>query len=1025
VDGIEFRLLGPLELVIAGESVAVGPIKRRVVLAALLADIGTPVTLETLSSRVWDRTPPAARNILYAHISRIRSLLDASGTSVQLARQSGGYVLQADRGAIDVLQFTDLLTASHRPDIDDETRVDLLQEALGLWRATPLADLDGAWVTRTRREWEQQRITAATEWAQAAIRLGRLSMVTTGLNSLLTQYPMVEPLVRELMRALHAAGRSAEALELFARTRKTLVDELGVEPGTELRELHLAILRSTADQLAPGVHLVRPYIAPAQLPAYVPDFVGRAPQLAWLDELLASGQARTLVISGMAGVGKTSLAVHWAQRVREHFPDGQLYVNLRGYTSHAPVRSEEALAQFLRALGVPARDVPRNPEEAAGLFRSLLTDKRVLVLLDNAATAEQVRPLLPASPGCLVLVTSRNRLRGLVAREGALALSLGVLSPAEARALLAGVVGGAGADRASKALDELAAACGHLPLALRVAAASLSDWPEQRLPGYISSLTAGDRLATLLIDGDHQSAIRGAFDMSFQALPAEARQLFCLAGSMPLAELTAEAAAALTDATAARTVQMLDQLTTTHMMQERSPGRYAFHDLLRLYARKQAELETAEEVRRAAWHRLCGRYLATVDRAAQLLYPQLPRLPLPAGSTGLPLLLLTDHRGAVSWLDSERDNLVAITREAAEHGPHRSAWLIAGALCGCLRLRRPMRDWFAIATAGLRAAVADDDPAGQASAHQSLAHACRGASQLAEGVDHLFEARTLAEAGDWPEGHTAIVGDLGLLYADLGRMDQAEDHHARALAASRQAGNAAGRAVNLHHLGDVYRQTGDLGRAARQLTAAVALFEEIGSPSGQAGALTSLGGVNRELGRLDLARDELVRALTLHRELGDHCGEAITLVELSGVHEAADELDEATTTAIAAADLAEGVADRRLVAATRVALASAEARFGWSRQAIAHYEQARTIATAGGAPYQAAMALLGLARTHRTIIEPEPAARHATDGLEIARRAGYRRLERAARDLLAKLMPSPRSAPALAARNGAHLVHPH
>jgi tetratricopeptide (TPR) repeat protein len=238
-------------------------------------------------------------------------------------------------------------------------------------------------------------------------------------------------------------------------------------------------------------------------------------------------------------------------------------------------------------------------------------------------------------------------------------------------------------------------------------------------------------------------------------------------------------------------------------------------------------------------------------------------------------------------------------------------------------------------------------------------------------------------------------------------VEEAEHHHALALAESRQAESTAGRAVNLHHLGDVYRQTGDLAGAAEHLTAAVALFEEIGSPSGHAGALTSLGGVHCELGRLDLAREQLARALTLHRELGDQCGEAITLVELSGVHTVAEELDEATTTAIAAVDLAEGVADRRLVAVTRIALASAEAWFGWSRLAIAHYGQARTIATAAGAPYPAAMALLGLARTHRTIIEPEPAARHATEGLEIARRAGYRRLERSARDLLARLMPGP------------------
>jgi hypothetical protein len=369
--------------------------------------------------------------------------------------------------------------------------------------------------------------------------------------------------------------------------------------------------------------------------------------------------------------------VRWAHRARARFPDGQLYVNLRGYALTPPLRPIEALARFLHALGVGAEEVPADEAEAAAMYRTLLADRRLLVVLDNARHADQVRPLLPASPGCLVLVSSRDRLLGLVARYGARRLTLDVLSPTEAHELLARILGQDRVAAEAAATAELAQMCGLLPLALRIAAANLLDQPGRGIADYVTELSETRRLAGLAVDGDPDATVRTAFDTSYAVLEPDDRRMFRLLGLVPGPEVTAPAAAALADVPLRRAAQLLDRLAGAHLLEPRTPGRFGFHDLLRLYARQGTQQEDEAKVRQEASERLLAWYLHGADGATQLLYPTVVRLPLPAASSHLPVPTFDDRAQALAWLDAERPNLVAAVQHAADHGPRPSAWLLA------------------------------------------------------------------------------------------------------------------------------------------------------------------------------------------------------------------------------------------------------------------------------------------------------------------------------------------------------------
>jgi DNA-binding SARP family transcriptional activator len=712
---MEFRLLGEMELRAAGRLLDLGVPRQQIVLTALAVDAGRPVSVETLIDRVWDDSPPAAaRNVLYSHLSRIRRVLrEASVLSgavcARIDRRHAGYVLDVDPDLVDVHRFRRLVDQGCDPRGSDSSRAEVLNAALALWRGPPMAGLSGKWIARIRDSWQRQRLDAVMHWAEVQLRLDRPDGVISLLPDLVGEYPLVEPLEGLLMRALRMAGRDAEALHRYAAVRQRLVVELGADPGSELRRLHQAILHGES---------LPSSVPPAQLPLDVPGFTGREQELRSFNDLLASTAVAVAVVSGSAGVGKTTLAVHWAHQVRDRFPAGQLYIDLCGYAHGPPLRPEQVLSQFLRALGVRPEHVPTGLAEAAALYRSVLADKRVLVLLDNANSADHVRPLLPANPDCLVVITSRNRLDGLVAVDGARRVALDVLPLQDAVALLATILGQGRVTAESEAAAEFARICARLPLALRIAASHLAGYPDRRIAEHVTALRHSDLLAALQVDGDEQAAVHAAFGLSYSALKPDTQSLFRLLGLAPGPDIGLAAVAALIDQPQERAERLLAQLHATHLIEERSHGRFAFHDLLRRYAKERGKDEDSEQERDAAFDRLIRFYLQTTNAAAEHLYPQLLRLttlpdPAPGVFAGSP--------EALAWLDGERPNLVAAVQMAHKLGRAELAWLLADALRGYFNLRRHMSCWFAVAHTAV--AAAEHHPMPQAAAHMSLGRA--------------------------------------------------------------------------------------------------------------------------------------------------------------------------------------------------------------------------------------------------------------------------------------------------------------
>ena len=515
---VELRLLGSVQAHVDGRPIALGARKQRLVLAILALEAAHQVPMERLVDLMWPDGPtPSATHAVRVCVSGLRA---AFVGAIDIPAQGTGYLLAVDPTTVDAHRFRALLTAARAAPSDSE-RVGLLDRALGLWSGPALG---GTAPPATRERLcaglEEARLAAIEDRVDARLRLGRHRELVDELADLTFAHPLRERLAGQQMVALHHSGRSGDALAAYRRVRHDLAEQLGLDPGTALRRLEVAILRddvgpAAADGSGPA-HVRAPAQAatsappPAQLPAAVDGFAGRADALVVLTELAASHATtgQIAVIVGAAGVGKTALATHWAQEQRNRYRDGQLYVNLRGHGPGTPLRPEQALGGFLRALGVPAEQVPLDLDEAAALYRTLLADRRTLVLLDNAVGVDQVRPLLPAGTGCMALVTSRDRLAGLAVRDGARLMRLDTLDAGESLDLLTGVIGGARLDREPDSAAELARLCGHLPLALRIAAAQLVRHPDRPIADLVVRLRHGDRLAALEIEGDEQSAVR-------------------------------------------------------------------------------------------------------------------------------------------------------------------------------------------------------------------------------------------------------------------------------------------------------------------------------------------------------------------------------------------------------------------------------------------------------------------------------------------------------------------------------------
>jgi DNA-binding SARP family transcriptional activator len=912
---VDFGLLGPLTVSDGARPVAVSAPRQRVLLATLLLSAGRVVSVDTLAEVLWDGEPPAgARGAMHSAIQRLRSALGPAGAGL-IGTRPPGYVLQLGDSGFDVREF-EVLAARGRAAAQAGAwaqAAGLLRGALGLWRGEALADVPSQLLRqREAPPLEDLRLQVLGARIDADLALGRHGEVVAELRQLVAAHPLWEHFHAQLMLGLYRSGRQGDALAAYQDARRVLASELGVDPGPELRLLQQQILAAgSADGPGPagpgaqpgpdGATAMRAPV-PRQLPVAARHFAGRAGALAALAGVAAEaggadGASRAMVISvieGTAGIGKTALAVHFAHQVAGDFPDGQLYVNLRGFDpAGPPMTPGEAIRIFLDALGVRAAQLPASLEAQSGLYRSLLAGRRMLVLLDNARDAGQVRPLLPASPGCLVLVTSRSQLTGLAAAEGAMPLALDLLTGDEAHELLAARLGGDRLAAEPVAAQELIGLCARLPLALAIAAARAAAQPALPLGGLAGELRdAGGRLDALDA-GDAAASVRAVFSWSYQQLDAAAARMFRLLGLHPGPGIGAPAAASLAGLPPRQARAVLAELTRAHLLAEQAPGRFAFHDLLRAYAAERAQADEDDADRHAAIHRMLDHYLHTAHPAALLIHPTSRKITPPPLQPGVEPQCLADIGQAQAWFEAERQALMGAATQALEAAFYTHAWQIAWALGRFLDLLGHWDDWIAAEQIALAATERLGDRAAQAFAHWQFGYARARLGDHGDAHAHLEQALSIyTELGDRAgaaDAHTA----LGVTLEEQGRDADALGHTRQALELFAAAGDRAGQALALNGIGWLHIKLGDYRQALTSCGQALELFQELGYPRLEADIWDSLGYAHHHLGDHAESAACYQRALALYREIGDRYARAVTLDHFGDTCHAAGRPDEA------------------------------------------------------------------------------------------------------------------------------------
>jgi DNA-binding SARP family transcriptional activator/tetratricopeptide (TPR) repeat protein len=893
-----FGVLGPL-LVADGEmTVEVPAGRQRALLAALLLHAGHPVSADALAETVWDgMPPPGAAATLRSHVMRLRRAL-GTAAGARVVTRFPGYLVEAGAQEVDLLQFATLRRDGGAAVRDGawEQAWALLGQALALWRGPALADIPSQVLHRDEVPGLEQQRLQAMEWrVDAGLQLGRHGELVAGLSELTAAHPLRERFHAQFMLALYRCGRQGEALAAYRAARDRLTSELGVDPGPELRQLHQRLLAADPDLAvatpaggagaaagATGGAGPFPPVVPRQLPAALRYFAGRRAEIEalsrWLDQ--AAAAAGTVVISaiaGTAGVGKTALAVYWAHQVAERFPDGQLYVNLRGFgPSGQPATPEEVIRGFLDGFAVPAGRVPASLDAQTALYRSLTAARRMLVVLDNARDEQQVRPLLPANPGCLVVVTSRRQLTGLIATDGACPVTLDLLSQQDARELLTHRLGPERAAREPGAVAELTRLCARLPLALSVAAAHAAASPRLRLADLAAELGGERHRLDVLDDGDAVTSVRAVFSWSYERLSPAAARLFRYLGLHPGPDVTAAAAASLTGLPPGQVRDLIRELTRTHLLSEQAPGRFACHDLLRAYALEQACARDAGPERRAALTRLFDYYLAAAATAADALFPSEEHHGPPAPPSP-PVPPVRTAAAGLDWLNAERASLVAVTVHAARHGWPRPAILLAAILYRYLDTGGHYRDAITIHGHARRAARQSGDRAAEATALISLGIVDWRQDRNQQAAGHYRQALALfREAGD-QVGEAQALNNLGCIDWRQGRYQRAIRYLRQALALFREAGDQVGEAQALNNLGCIDARLGHCPQAVGHHQLALALFGETGHRTGEAQALSDLGWVDGRLARYRQAADRYRQALALFLAAGHERGEAEAL----------------------------------------------------------------------------------------------------------------------------------------------------